>query len=210
MKFLRNVSKKKYLALFCILCILFSVGLFSVIVTVPNQTISPVAYSESIPVQTIQNPNPESISGLPVRISIPKIHVDAPIEYVGLTKGGAVDAPLGPDNVAWFNQSPLPGFVGNTIIDGHSGWRNNIPAVFDNLHILTQGDYVYIENDAGIILTFEVKKIKTYGKDDEALDVFNSSDNLSHLNLITCTGPWNIIENGRDDRIVIFTDLLVY
>jgi hypothetical protein len=41
--------------------------------------------------------------GLPVRIKIPKIHVDTTIKALGLTADGAMDVTKGPYDVAWFN-----------------------------------------------------------------------------------------------------------
>lgn len=146
------------------------------------------------------------LSELPTRIKIPKIGVNSLVEHVGLTHG-AVDSPIGVSNAAWFSEGPIPGLIGNAIIDGHSGWKNNTPAVFDNLKKLNKGDKIYIENGAGIISTFIVTKLKIYKKDDIAFEIFNSNDNKSHLNLITCTGVWNTIENSQEDRIVVFADL---
>lgn len=162
----------------------------------------------SKPVNTFTTPVSLILSKLPARIKIPAIKINTIIEHIGLTQDGAVGSPIGSDNVAWFNKGPIPGLIGNAIINGHSGWKNNIPAVFDNLEELKIGDKIYIENEAGITVVFMVKKLKIYNKNDMALDVFNSSDNKSHLNLITCTGLWNIIENGRENRIVVFADLV--
>ncbi|MEX1995714.1 MAG: hypothetical protein WD887_02975, partial [Candidatus Saccharimonadales bacterium] len=39
---------------------------------------------------------------LPVRLKIPRIDVDADIEYVALTIAGDMDVPKGPNNAAWF------------------------------------------------------------------------------------------------------------
>lgn len=151
----------------------------------------------------------KSLLKLPSRISIPSLKIDAKIEHLGLTKDGAVDSPVGPDNVGWFNKGPIPGEIGNAIMDGHSGWKNNIPAVFDNLKELKAGDKIDVENGSGSTITFVVTKLKIYSKDDAALDVFNSTDGKAHLNLITCTGTWNTLENGRESRMVVFTDLYI-
>ncbi|MDP3994112.1 MAG: class F sortase [bacterium] len=143
---------------------------------------------------------------LPVRLKIPSINVDAPVEYVGLTSDGAMDVPKGPVNVAWFNLGPRPGETGSSVIAGHYGWKNNIPAVFDNLHKIRKGDKIYIENGKGAIITFVVREIRTYSKDEAAPDVFGSSDGKAHLNLITCTGVWNKAEKTRSERLIVFTD----
>lgn len=143
---------------------------------------------------------------LPVRFKIPQINIDAEIESVGLTKEGAVGTPVGPSNVAWFMNSPIPGEVGNSIIDGHSGWKGGKPAVFDNLYKIKIGDKVSVESNAGVTNTFVVKKISKFSPNADATNVFISTDGKSHLNLITCTGFWNNILKSHSSRLVVFTD----
>jgi LPXTG-site transpeptidase (sortase) family protein len=146
------------------------------------------------------------VSNRPVRIKIPSINVDAPIESVGLTMDGAVDVPKGPTNAAWFDEWPRPGEIGNAVIVGHSGWKNGVSAVFDNLYKLQKGDKIYVENDTGVITTFIVREIQKYNPNADASDVFISNDGKSHLNLITCTGFWNKIWKSHSERLVVFTD----
>lgn len=143
---------------------------------------------------------------LPVYLKIPSIEVDAPIEYVGLTSRGAMDVPEGPAEVAWFNLGPRPGENGSAVMAGHYGWRNNTPAVFDDLHKLRVGDKIFVEDADGAIMTFVVREMKTYGKDEIVPDVFSSSDGKAYLNLVTCTGTWNKVEKTRSSRLVVFTE----
>ncbi len=145
--------------------------------------------------------------GLPVRLKIPSINVNSSIEYVGLTSDGAMDVPEDRNEVAWFDIGPRPGEEGNAVIAGHYGWENNIPAVFNDLHKLVIGDQILVEDDKGVIITFVVRKIRTYDKDEVILDVFDSNNGKgSRLNLITCTGDWNEAEETRSDRLIIYTD----
>jgi len=81
---------------------------------------------------------------------------------LGLTTDGAMDVPKGPSNTAWFDLGTIPGDTGSAVIDGHSGWKNGIPAVFDDLYKLQKGDKVYVQNGKGIIITFVVREIKNY------------------------------------------------
>jgi len=143
---------------------------------------------------------------LPVRLKIPSIYIDAPIEYVGITPDGAMDAPKGPVGVAWFNLGPRPGENGSSVIAGHYGWKNNTPAVFDNLHELNKGDKISVEDERGVTTTFAVREIRTYNKDEAAPDVFVSYDDKAHLNLITCAGVWNKSEKKFSERLVVFAD----
>lgn len=144
--------------------------------------------------------------GFPIRLKIPSINLDAAVEYVGLTSKGALDTPKGSANVAWFDQGPRPGEIGNSIIDGHFGYKNNKPAVFDNLYRLKKGNKIYIEDSKGKIITFVVQELKIYDRNQEASDVFISNDEKSHLNLITCEGTWNVIDKTHSNRLVIFAD----
>jgi sortase A len=144
--------------------------------------------------------------GLPVRLKIPKIGVDSAVIPVGLTPDGAMDVPKDPAKVAWFNLGQLPGETGNAVIAGHYNWIKNKPAIFYNLHKLNKGDKIYIEDERGAIVTFIVSEIRIYGKDEDASDVFGSSDGKARLNLITCTGTWNKAEKIYSDRLIVFTD----
>ena len=146
------------------------------------------------------------VSGLPVRIKIPRIHVDAFVEYTGLTSLGAMDVPKGPDDVAWFDLGPRPGEIGSAVIAGHYGWKDNIPAVFDNLSTLHIGDTLSVEDGTGSTTVFVVRKLQLYGEKDNASNVFSSADGKAHLNLITCEGVWNPSKKSYSDRLVIFTD----
>jgi LPXTG-site transpeptidase (sortase) family protein len=150
--------------------------------------------------------NDQTNVGLPVRLKIPKINVDASFEYLGLTSDGAMDVPKGPDNVAWFNLGPRPGEVGSSVIAGHYGWKNNIPAVFDYLNTLQKGDKIYVIDDKGASTTFVVTEIGIYDQNGDAANVFGSNDGKAHLNLITCEGVWNVALKNRPSRLVVFTD----
>lgn len=145
-------------------------------------------------------------SGFPAHIKIPVINVDASIEQVGLTEEKNIDVPDGPTNTAWYNLGPRPGEIGNSVIVGHFGWKENKPAVFDNLSKLKKGNKIYVEDDQGITKTFVVREIKTYDPKANVSDVFNSSDNKAHLNLITCEGIWNTKNKSYSERLVVFSD----
>ncbi len=167
----------------------------------PTSTQSSQNAIESVSIKS-QAPGP----GLPIRIKIPKIGVDAALEYVGVTAQGAMAVPKGPDNAAWFDLGPRPGDNGSAVIAGHEGWKNNIQAVFDNLHTLQKGDQIYVTDEKGAVATFVVREVRTYDQNANAGGVFNSTDGKAHLNLITCEGVWNKIQKSYSDRLVVFTD----
>ena len=157
-----------------------------------------------IALETPASPVPAQI-GLPVRLVIPFIHVNAAVEPLGLTSDGAMDTPKGPDDVAWYKLGPRPGDTGSAVVAGHFGWAKGVPAVFDNLHKLRVGDTIITQDIGGQLITFVVKKIRNYGQNEIATDVFQSTDGKSHLNLITCEG-WSNTTNSYTQRLVVFAD----
>jgi len=144
--------------------------------------------------------------GSPLRLTIPKIHVDAAIRSVGLTPQGAMGAPEGPSDVAWFDQGPRPGETGTAVIDGHFGWKGGAPAVFDTLSTLQAGDTLSVENSEGVVTTFIVRELRRYGQHENTDAVFYSNDGNAHLNLITCEGLWDTVSKTYAKRLVVFTD----
>lgn len=146
--------------------------------------------------------------GLPVRLKIPAIGVDSLIEDALITPDGRMDVPAGSKNVAWFSLGPHPGKVGSAVIGGHFGINKGVKFVFYDLDKLRVGDKIYIENDKGDTLAFVVRSISLFGRDDDATTVFTSNDGLAHLNLITCEGIWNRVNDTYPERRVVFTDAI--
>ena len=196
--------KKKSLIIF-IVFVLFVIFYFISKSSIQNNLALPIENNVVVSEQEQTNLSTKEINR-PIRIKIPSIGVDATIESVGFTIDGAVDVPKGPTNAAWFDQWPRPGENGNSIVTGHSGWKNGIPAVFDNLYKVQKGDKIYIEDNKGMIISFIVRGSKKYDPNADALDVFYSNDGKSHLNLITCSGIWNKIWKSHSDRLVVFAD----
>lgn len=204
MDLLRNLPRRKFL-IFALLglavCLAF-VLIF--ILKGPNQNVSSPLNPNSVALDKQEEANP----GLPARLKIPKLNIDSYIEPIGLTPQGDVDVPKGISNAGWFNRWPRPGEKGSSVIVGHYGRRDNMPAVFDNLHKLQQGDKIFVEDKKGLTTTFEVRESRKYNSKAQAKDVFRSTDGAAHLNLITCEGDWNKKRNSYSMRLVVFTDKL--
>ncbi|MDP3988771.1 MAG: sortase [bacterium] len=144
--------------------------------------------------------------GLPVRLKIPTIGVDSAIEDALITPDGRMDVPYGSVNVAWFSLGPKPGHKGSAVIGGHFGISNGVKFVFYDLDKLTVGDRIYILDDDDNTLAFQVRRIELFERNADATAVFTSNDGLAHLNLITCEGIWNRVDDTYPLRRVIFTD----
>jgi len=148
----------------------------------------------------------ETAQGLPIRLIIPKINVDASIEYRGVTQEGAMEVPDNASNVGWFEHGPQPGENGNAVIAGHFDGKNGEDGVFINLNELKKGDTIYVEDDKETSTAFVVREIQIFDP-GYARSVFSASES-AHLNLITCDGVWDGVKKSYDKRLVIFADIL--
>jgi len=143
--------------------------------------------------------------GLPQRLKIPSINVDAVVEKVGLTSAGAMETPVEINDVGWYRLGPRPGESGSAVIDGHlNGNTWGRTGVFGELHKLKIGDLVNIEDEKGVTITFTVWKISTYNADEHVADVFSPTDG-AYLNLVTCDGVWDNNKLNYTQRLVVFT-----
>jgi len=70
------------------------------------------------------------------------------------------------------------------------------------------GDKIYVVDDYGNTLAFIVRFIQLFDQDAESDSVFYSNDGKAHLNIITCEGVWNKINDTYPDRRVVFTDAI--
>ncbi len=152
-------------------------------------------------VQTVNDASP--VYGLPVRLIIPKISVDARVSLMGLTSSGNMEAPSTNQDAGWYKYGPHPGNTGSAVIAGHLGVGSK--AVFTDLSLLEKGDTVSIKDDRGRTTSFVVRETRTYAYDTEPSEVFRSTTGV-HLNLITCNGDYNIGQQTYSERLVVFTD----
>jgi LPXTG-site transpeptidase (sortase) family protein len=162
------------------------------------------------PVAEEPTPQPAAVAGEaapPARLLINTgaVKVSAPVEYVGETETGAMAAPVGWWNVAWYKYGPHPGEQGNSVLAGHLDSTTG-PAVFWDLGELRVGDRVSVLDAAGRTIQFRVREIEVYYLGNVPMEkIFGSSDG-AHLNLITCDGAFDRDAGLYDRRLVVFTD----
>lgn len=153
-----------------------------------------------------QEPEEAVHVGVPRRIVIPSIAVDAAVEEVALTEDGAMDVPARPIDTAWYGLGPRPGEPGNAAIAGHVDDEKGADAVFADLHKVKVGDRILVHDDEGATTAFVVRESRRYDADDEAREVFASNDGFSRLSVITCDGPWDKRAGQYAKRLVVFAD----
>ncbi len=145
-------------------------------------------------------------TGLPVRLTIPVININAAIQLLGVTQAGEMEVPSNAFDVGWFKLGPRPGEKGSAVISGHFNGENGQAGVFFNLYKLNKGDKLFVEDDKGKTITFVVREKRTYdpGYADE---VFSRNDS-AYLNLVTCDGVWDGVKKSYSKRLVVFADIM--
>ncbi len=173
----------------------------------PTSQPQPPPSQPTIELSPTPTPRP-SLGLVPKKIRIPAIKLDTYVERVGITRLGAMDTPRNIWNTAWFgNGGYRPGDPGNAVIAGHLD-APGTQAVFWNLDKLKPGDQVFVSDETGKELTFQVVSREIYRPGDAPLQkIFGPSPN-SLLNLITCGGNFLPASASYDKRLVVFTRLV--
>jgi LPXTG-site transpeptidase (sortase) family protein len=127
--------------------------------------------------------------GVPARIVIPDVKVDAAVLQVGTTAAGAQDVPHSLTATGWWKDGQQPGQPGNAVIVGHTASKAD--GVFDNLADVEKGDRITVRGKKGkvdyrVTSEHEVKVEKFAAESDR---IYRKTG-PSGLVLMTC-GDWN-------------------
>lgn len=203
----RTRTSRRLLLLKALSALLLVALIFGIIVTIMFKLSQPKQEQNSTPTdaKASSTVTPQSV-GLPLRLTIPAINIDAAIGYAGVAADGTMEISQSQDDVAWFEPGTRPGDKGSAVIAGHYGSVNGKYSVFSNLSKLKQGDTLQIRDHKNNTATFIVRESRIYDPKADATDVFNSNDDKAHLNLITCEGSWNNAAETYSKRRVIFAD----
>ncbi len=148
--------------------------------------------------------------GLPTRLMIPSIEVDAAVQQTGIAASGRMGVPTNFTDVAWYKLGPKPGEAGSAIIDGHLDMATDINAVFIRLNELKKGDEIDVLDAKGQKIKFRVTDTKIYDDTDAPLDtIFDKNGPTSRLNLITCDGAWDQATKNYNKRLVVYSERVV-
>lgn len=144
---------------------------------------------------------------VPVRLLIPRIGVNAPVENVGITANGDLETPQQNPwtGVGWYSNGPRPGQSGSAVINGHLDRPGGYPATFWNLRYLVPGDTVMVLDAQGKTLHFRVLRVASYPPQQAPVqEIFGATDG-NYLNLITCAGTWIPAQHQTTLRLVVYT-----
>lgn len=145
---------------------------------------------------------------MPVRVTVPRVGIDAQVISVGIAHNGAVGVPPINDalKAGWYEKGPTPGENGPAVIDAHVD-SVNLPtrrAAFFALGAVRPGDRVEVMRADGTVADFTVDSVEVVRKRDFPTAKVYGPINYAGLRLITCGGQFNR-RAGYLDNIVVYT-----
>jgi len=163
-----------------------------------------VAPAVRIEQSTAPKPVRDPATGVPTRLVVPQLGVDAPVVPIPVNDGVLLP-PSNPQMLGWWDQGAMPGALrGGALITGHTVHTGG--GAFDNLETLHKGDRVQVRTEKGVI-RYAVTGVTIYNKGKLAQDaerVF-SQTGPGRLVLITCE-DWN--GSGYDSNAIVFAERL--
>ncbi|SBT41067.1 class F sortase [Micromonospora auratinigra] len=141
----------------------------------------------------------------PVRITIPRIGVDADLVPIATDGRGSLEVPPldHPELAGWYRPGPSPGEAGNAVVVGHVDSQRG-PAVFFELGRLRPGDTVRVTRADGRTAAFTVDGVGAYPKSRFPTERVYGAGADARLRLITCGGRFDPRTGNYPDNIVVF------
>jgi sortase (surface protein transpeptidase) len=139
----------------------------------------------------------------PVRLIIPAIGLNIPIQQVGVNTKGEMDVPDSRTmNAGWYRDGTIPGRIGSAVLAAH------VYAAFSSLRSVPAGSDVYVVTEGNSTLHFTVDEAKTYRLDQLSPQTLFSQNDGQRLNLITCAGRFIPGLGTYDERLVLHARLV--
>jgi LPXTG-site transpeptidase (sortase) family protein len=194
--------------------LLMGIGLFAVVsgltsdsVQLPNQgSIQDILANNPGDGGSVTQPGAEPTppSGpRPVRLTISRIDVDAPVIELNVEPGTTTPAvPTEGYQAAWYDFSATPGVGSNAVFAGHVDWQTPkglpIAGAFYRLRELHIGDDIAVTLDDGSTLHYRVTGNVAVKYDDPNVVKSMGLTSKDVVTLITCGGTW--VKNASEEN----------
>ncbi|MET1133141.1 MAG: class F sortase [Aeromicrobium sp.] len=155
-------------------------------------------------VSSAPSPAREAAQPPPEHLTIASIGVSTELVGLGLRSDRTVEVPRDAAQAGWFEEGPVPGQLGSSVILGHVDSTEG-PAVFHELSDLRPGEAIEVRRADGTVAEFEVDRVATYENEDfPAQAVYAGSPGEPALNLVTCGGEYDKDRGGWQSNVVVF------
>ena len=140
---------------------------------------------------------------VPIRVRIPEIGVDAPINPLQVDEHGVLLPPETNDATGWWKDGPEPGEGGPAVVAGHID-SDRGPAVFFRLSDLPAGAQVLIDRADHTTAVFTTYRVERHSKNAFPTQAVYGSTPNPELRLITCGGDFDDNDNRYLANVIVF------
>jgi len=143
----------------------------------------------------------------PVRLEVPALGVDAPVDAVGVEPDATMTIPADVDRVGWYRFGPAPGApAGSVVLAGHVDDAEQGLGALSALSSAAVGDEVLVTAGDGGRTRWQVVARQEFDKESVPLADLFVRQGPPRLVLITCGGPFLADIGSYQDNVVVVAE----
>jgi hypothetical protein len=143
---------------------------------------------------------------VPVRLAIPDLGVEVPLDPVGVDSGGQLELPDDVDRAGWYRFGPTPGAAGNAVVAGHVDDAEQGLGALAPLREAPVGTEVVVFEGSGTTSRWRVVSRELIAKDTIPLATLFARGGPPRLVLLTCGGPFDRASGHYRDNVVVVAE----
>ncbi|MFI2752953.1 class F sortase [Cellulomonas sp. P22] len=140
----------------------------------------------------------------PVRVQVPDVDIDMPVEAAGVAPEGDMELPDGADVAAWYEFGPAPATAeGSTLIAAHVDSLTTGIGPFARLHDVEPGAQVVVSTADGRTHEYRVQDVARVSKDAAPVGEWFDRGGPPRLVLVTCGGAFDREVRHYAENVVV-------
>ncbi len=168
----------------------------------PSSTVAPPA----VPVRdaALDALAPPAAPPVPVRVTVPSVGIDLPVEPVGVDPDGSMALPGSADVAGWYRFGPAPASpTGSTLVAAHVDARSTGVGPFARLRDVAPGAQVDVTTADGTTTAYRVVDVVRIAKEEAPVETWFDRDGARRLVLVTCGGAFRRDVGHYADNVVV-------
>lgn len=139
----------------------------------------------------------------PVRVELPALGIDMPVEPTGVDDTGRMALPDSADVAGWYRFGPAPlSPSGAAVVAAHVDDSDSV-GPFARLVEADAGTAVLVTTADGSAHTYRVTEVRAQAKDALSSDALFDRSGGPRLVLVTCGGDWNPEAGSYTDNVMV-------
>ncbi|WP_318241278.1 class F sortase [Cellulomonas avistercoris] len=143
----------------------------------------------------------------PVRIVVPDLGLDMPIDAVGVADDGSMEIPQDAGRAGWYRYGPAPATPeGATVVAAHvDSWTTGI-GPFSRLRDVSPGARVEVTTSDGVVHVYAVRDVAQVPKSDAPVEQWFDRTGAPRIVLVTCGGAFDREVGHYADNVAVTAD----